>query len=106
MFPCLSICMCWGGGCNGASRQIRVLKSAGGGWGRGGRVWYVDRAGNRKPAVVEDLDTTHPPPSYTIRLEGASSTRSTEADRLTLREEGVPAPAMRCCGHVCKHAQA
>ncbi len=48
-------------------------------------VWYVDREGTRRAALVLSVDVMHPPPSYCIRLDGADSTRETEGHRLELR---------------------
>ena len=47
------------------------------------RVWYRTSSGARTAAEVVSVDLTHPPPSFCVRLEGAQSTRETEADRLS-----------------------
>ena len=46
------------------------------------RVWYRTRDGGEMPATVEAVDIMHPPPSFCVRLDGAASTRETEAPRL------------------------
>lgn len=46
------------------------------------RVWYRTRDGGETPATVEAVDVMHPPPSFCVRLDGAASTRETEAPRL------------------------
>ena len=47
------------------------------------RVWYRTSSGARTAAHVVSVDVTHPPPSFCVRLEGAQSTRETEAERLS-----------------------
>ncbi len=47
------------------------------------RVWYRTSSGARTAAEVVSVDVTHPPPSFCVRLEGAQSTRETEAHRLS-----------------------
>ena len=46
------------------------------------RVWYRTRDGGEMAATVEAVDVMHPPPSFCVRLDGAASTRETEAPRL------------------------
>ncbi len=45
-------------------------------------MWYRARDGSELAATVEGVDITHPPPSFCVRLDGAESTRETEASRL------------------------
>lgn len=48
-------------------------------------MWYIDRTGERKAAIVVAVDVTHPPPFYSVRLEGVENLRETEGHRLEVR---------------------
>ncbi|KAK9819265.1 hypothetical protein WJX81_000928 [Elliptochloris bilobata] len=55
---------------------------------KGDRVWYRARDDAETPATVEGVDIMHPPPSFCVRLDGADSTRETEAPHLRAMTAG------------------